>query len=87
MEYIKGRWREAEENNRGDETREAGWKGWIGGNQGRIEELDVEGHREFICGETEEREEEETEEKDIITGALKRRGILGISYYSKHTVY
>lgn len=67
--------------------REAGWKGWIGGNQGRIEELDVEGHREFICGETEGREEEETEEKDIITGALKRRGILGISYYSKHTVY
>lgn len=47
----------------------------------------MEGHREFICGETEEREEEETEEKDIITGALKRRGILGISYYSKHTVY
>lgn len=45
----------------------------------------MEGHREFICGETEE--EEETEEKDIITGALKRRGILGISYYSKHTVY
>lgn len=48
----------------------------------------MEGHREFICGETEGREEEEeTEEKDIITGASKRRGILGISCYSKHTVY
>lgn len=64
-------------------------KGWIGGKQGRIEEADKEfdeegeeGHRKFICGEKEGGEE--FGGKDIITDGLKRRGTLGISYYSKH---
>lgn len=54
---MKGRWREAEGNNRGDEMEGSRMKGWIGGNQGRIEEADEEdeeeGRREFICREKE----------------------------------
>lgn len=52
------RWREAGgKNNRGDETEGSRMKGWVGGNQGRLEEADKEldeegeeGHRKFICG-------------------------------------
>lgn len=55
MEWMEERWREAEENNRGDEMEGSRMKGWIGGNQGRTEEADKEGdeegeegHRKFI---------------------------------------